>query len=411
MANPNLPVSGKYNTYIGARYVPLMGGEWNQQNAYEPLVIVTYQGNSYTSNTFVPAGTDINNTTYWTLTGNYNGQVAQYREEVQELQKDLTGLQTDVDVLTKGLTTANSNIEVINDKIKSIYGTPVTSAMDIILYTDGGVSGLTFTIPITIDNRSLNYNDFTTLPKHKNMFFLVNADTHTNISEIVAAVETAYESNGGTDCNYYVMISPNSTNTAAINLHSKLIRSTYNNFTYCSSFYPMLCNTYIPSQKQYLNNYLQDLIIKYARKQPSNLIVWQYTEFTLPINRIMSVWTRVSATDISNALTTKSGWGNTGLEFTTGELVLSSTTNPNALYGSYQAYSTGSIILTKDNTEYDTNFYVTIDPDNQKMDMHIENPGTGTYIIKKIQMLNNGTLNPLQGQTITRDTQNNIINS
>ena len=28
---PNTPLKGDYNTYIGARYVPIIGGMWNQQ--------------------------------------------------------------------------------------------------------------------------------------------------------------------------------------------------------------------------------------------------------------------------------------------------------------------------------------------------------------------------------------------
>lgn len=84
MANPTNP---KYNTYIGARYVPIFGGEWDNTKTYEPLVIVTDQGNSYTSVTFVPAGIDINNTTYWALTGNHNAQVEQYRQEVTQVSE------------------------------------------------------------------------------------------------------------------------------------------------------------------------------------------------------------------------------------------------------------------------------------------------------------------------------------
>lgn len=68
--------------YIGARYVPLIAGDWDNSNTYDPLTIVMYQGNSYTSRTYVPAGIDISNTTYWALTGNYNAQVEAYRQEV-----------------------------------------------------------------------------------------------------------------------------------------------------------------------------------------------------------------------------------------------------------------------------------------------------------------------------------------
>ena len=70
--------------YVGARYVPLFANpiDWDITKAYEPLTIVYYQGNSYTSKQSVPTGTDINNETYWALTGNYNAQIEQYRAEV-----------------------------------------------------------------------------------------------------------------------------------------------------------------------------------------------------------------------------------------------------------------------------------------------------------------------------------------
>lgn len=71
--------------YIGARYVPLVIGEWDSTVEYEPLSIVTYQGSSYTSRRYTPAGTPITNNEYWALTGEYNAQVAQYRTEVQAL--------------------------------------------------------------------------------------------------------------------------------------------------------------------------------------------------------------------------------------------------------------------------------------------------------------------------------------
>lgn len=79
---------GSYNTYIGARYVPIFSGQWDNTKSYEPLVIVEYQGNSYTSKTYVPVGADINNTDFWALTGNYNAQVEAYRQEVVELKNN-----------------------------------------------------------------------------------------------------------------------------------------------------------------------------------------------------------------------------------------------------------------------------------------------------------------------------------
>lgn len=70
--------------YIGARYVPMFAEpiDWDIKKPYSPLTIVYHQGNSYTSKQSVPANTDINNSTYWALTGNYNAQIDQYRAEV-----------------------------------------------------------------------------------------------------------------------------------------------------------------------------------------------------------------------------------------------------------------------------------------------------------------------------------------
>lgn len=75
--------------YIGARYVPIFGRkdeesiEWDNSNSYEPLTVVLHEGNSYTSRQFVPVGIDIKNEDFWALTGNYNAQVEQYRQDTQ----------------------------------------------------------------------------------------------------------------------------------------------------------------------------------------------------------------------------------------------------------------------------------------------------------------------------------------
>lgn len=73
--------------YVGARYVPLFADplQWSDTRTYEPLTIVVNQGNSYTSRQFVPTGIDISNEDFWALTGNYNAQVEQYRQEVSKL--------------------------------------------------------------------------------------------------------------------------------------------------------------------------------------------------------------------------------------------------------------------------------------------------------------------------------------
>ena len=78
--------------YIGARYVPLFADpiDWDATRQYEPLTIVYYQGNSFTSKQAVPTNIDINNTDFWALTGNYNAQVEQYRQEVRAYDGRIT---------------------------------------------------------------------------------------------------------------------------------------------------------------------------------------------------------------------------------------------------------------------------------------------------------------------------------
>lgn len=83
--------------YIGARYVPKFyensegTAEWRGGVAYEPLTIVTYNSNSYTSKKSVPAdvGNPSDNPEYWAATGNYNAQVEEYREEVINFKREI----------------------------------------------------------------------------------------------------------------------------------------------------------------------------------------------------------------------------------------------------------------------------------------------------------------------------------
>ena len=78
--------------YIGARYVPLFAEplDWSIDSVYEALTIVYYAGNSYTSRQAVPKGIDITNEKYWALTGNYNAQIEQYRQEVKAFDGRIT---------------------------------------------------------------------------------------------------------------------------------------------------------------------------------------------------------------------------------------------------------------------------------------------------------------------------------
>ena len=80
--------------YVGARYVPKFANpvEWQANTSYEAMVIVTYNNSSYTSKIPVPPtiGNPAENSTYWALTGNYNAQVEQYRQETETVSNNLT---------------------------------------------------------------------------------------------------------------------------------------------------------------------------------------------------------------------------------------------------------------------------------------------------------------------------------
>lgn len=103
--------------YIGARYVPVFANpaEWDSTRGYEPLTIVLYQGNSYTSTQYVPTGIDINNTQFWLNTGNYNAQVEAYRQEVLAFDGRITAIEDEL--------AEQSHLIVLGDS----WGNPNTS--------------------------------------------------------------------------------------------------------------------------------------------------------------------------------------------------------------------------------------------------------------------------------------------
>lgn len=83
--------------YIGARYVPKFADplEWDGAKAYENLIIVTHNNESYTSRCPVPPGIDITNERYWAKTGAYNAQLEQLKEGVADLSSQVTGFASD----------------------------------------------------------------------------------------------------------------------------------------------------------------------------------------------------------------------------------------------------------------------------------------------------------------------------
>lgn len=130
--------------YIGARYVPIFGRkdeesiEWDEGvGAYEPLTVVLYQGNSYTSRQFVPAGVDIDNEEFWANTGNYNAQVEQYRRDVAALS-DAVGALGDM-LPDDDFSSSNTVKKYIDDNVSGLQ--------ESISETSGAVSAISNALP------------------------------------------------------------------------------------------------------------------------------------------------------------------------------------------------------------------------------------------------------------------------
>lgn len=110
------------NIYIGNRYVPVFANpvEWDNLREYEPLTIVTYNGTAYTSRQTVPVGTALSNTEYWVVTGNYNAQVEQYRQEVVAVQDSIDDVASDVSDIQTDVSTLQTAVSNINDELEPI---------------------------------------------------------------------------------------------------------------------------------------------------------------------------------------------------------------------------------------------------------------------------------------------------
>ena len=150
--------------YIGARYVPIFGrkGEasitWDNSKPYEPLTIVLYQGNSYTSRQYVPAGVDLDDATYWANTGNYNAQVESYRQEVSNLSDSVTAFDnmlpsTDFDAEH----TVKDYVDTIKDAIPSTDFDAEHTVKD---YVDTSIGNIENIIPSNAFDSSHTIKDY-----------------------------------------------------------------------------------------------------------------------------------------------------------------------------------------------------------------------------------------------------------
>ncbi len=168
--------------YIGARYVPIFGRkgeesiEWDNTAPYEPLTIVLYQGNSYTSRQYVPVGVEITNQEFWALTGNYNAQVEQYRREVAAFDARITAnadaidaeARTRADAIDAEARTRADADDALSDEIAGVAQTAQGIAEDVtnieakidladkkvVFYGDSTVAGGSPSYPIVFANIS-----------------------------------------------------------------------------------------------------------------------------------------------------------------------------------------------------------------------------------------------------------------
>ena len=136
-------------TYTGMRYVPIIGrrGEssaaWDNTAPYEPLTIVTYSNESYTSRQYVPAGVAITNTDYWVKTGAYNAQIAELQDALPIAQFDSENTVKDyIDELGSFLPASDfDNDNTVKAYIDEIADLLPSSAFDNVNTVRGALNG------------------------------------------------------------------------------------------------------------------------------------------------------------------------------------------------------------------------------------------------------------------------------
>lgn len=106
------------NIYIGKRYVPKIMGQWDKNKSYESLSIVQYQGDSFTSKQDVPIGIEITNQLYWVQTGNYNAQLQQYKNEVDNLNATYEALAIETNTNTNNISFINNHSSISPDQFE-----------------------------------------------------------------------------------------------------------------------------------------------------------------------------------------------------------------------------------------------------------------------------------------------------
>lgn len=136
-------------TYTGMRYVPIIGrrGEssaaWDNSAPYEPLTIVIYNNESYTSRQYVPAGVAITNTDYWVKTGAYNAQIVALQDALPIAQFDSENTVKDyIDELGSFLPASDfDNDNTVKAYIDGVADLLPSSAFDSVNTVRGALNG------------------------------------------------------------------------------------------------------------------------------------------------------------------------------------------------------------------------------------------------------------------------------
>lgn len=141
---PGFPTPPGYNYYIGPRFILKFADpiEWDANTQYEPMIAVMYQGNSYISRTYVPAGVVPTNEEYWAPSGMYNAQIEQYRREVQEFDGRITDVENGLETIEEGLNDFNTvKVGHLGSEEGLLLGGKSFSSKDgLLLSTDGNTS-------------------------------------------------------------------------------------------------------------------------------------------------------------------------------------------------------------------------------------------------------------------------------
>lgn len=108
------------NIYVGARYIPRIMGEYNNETAYEALDIVTSGGVGYISRQPVPAGTAVTNKDYWAMWGSGNALIDSLTQRVATNENDISSLETGLQQTNQNLQTTNQNLQTTNQKLENL---------------------------------------------------------------------------------------------------------------------------------------------------------------------------------------------------------------------------------------------------------------------------------------------------